>query len=156
MGIEVLYGNRDFDEYIDSFGKYFDVIYLSRAHISIKYVNKIKQDTHAKIIYDSHDLAFLREERRAEIENNVKLMEDVNKIKQREFNLARISDAMIVVSPYERELMLSENPNLKIYHMPHVHPVGTISVNGFQSRKDIMFIGGFVHPPNEYKVLYYW
>ncbi len=149
MGIEVLYGNRDFDEYIDSFGKYFDVIYLSRAHISIKYINKIKQDTHAKIIYDSHDLAFLREGRRAEIENNVKLMEDVNKIKQREFNLARISDAMIVVSPYERELMLSEDPNLKIYHMPHVHPVGTISVNGFQSRKNIMFIGGFVHPPNE-------
>ncbi|MEW6419174.1 MAG: glycosyltransferase family 4 protein [Nitrospirota bacterium] len=109
----------------------------------------ISQDTHAKIIYDSHDLAFLREERRAKIENNVKLMEDVNKIKQREFNLARISDAMIVVSPYERELMLSEDPDLKIYHMPHVHPVGTISMNGFQNRKDIMFIGGFVHPPNE-------
>ena len=50
MGIEVLYKTRDFDEYIDNFGKYFDVIYLSRAHISIKYINKIKKATNAKII----------------------------------------------------------------------------------------------------------
>ena len=155
MGIEVLYGNRDFDEYIDNFGKYFDVIYLSRAHISIKYINKIKKATNAKIIYDSHDLAFLREMRRAEIEKNPKLMQEISKIKKREFNLAKMGDAMIVVSLVEKEIMLQEDPSLVIYHLPHIHPLGIPSANGFKSRKDIMFIGGFVHPPNEDGVLWF-
>jgi len=149
MGIEVMYGYNDFNKYIDEVGKYFDVAYLSRAHIAIKYINKIKKCTAAKIIYDSHDLAFLREERRAEVENNSKLREEIHNIKQREFNLAKMSDAMIVVSPFEKELMLQEDRSLMVYHLPHVHPIGTVSMNGFAGRKDIMFIGGFVHPPNE-------
>jgi O-antigen biosynthesis protein len=145
----VIYGCNDFNKYIDGVGKYFDVAYLSRAHIAIKYINKIKKATAARIVYDSHDLAFLRERRRAEVENNSKLRGEIHKIKQREFNLAKMSDAMIVVSPYEKELMLQEDHSLAVYHMPHVHPLGPISMNGFSGRKDIMFIGGFVHPPNE-------
>jgi glycosyltransferase involved in cell wall biosynthesis len=149
MGIEVIYGYNDFNKYIDDAGKYFDVAYLSRAHIAIKYINKIKKCTTARIIYDSHDLAFLREKRRAEVENNSKLREEVQKIKQREFNLAKMSDAMIVVSPFEKELMLQEDRSLMVYHLPHVHPLGNVSMNGFAARRNIMFIGGFVHPPNE-------
>jgi GT2 family glycosyltransferase len=149
MGIEVIYGYNNFNKYIDDVGKYFDVAYLSRAHIAIKYINKIKKCTIAKIIYDSHDLAFLREKRRAEVENNSKLREEIQNIKQREFNLAKMSDAMIVVSPFEKEIMLQEDRSLMVYHLPHVHPLGTVSMNGFAGRKDIMFIGGFVHPPNE-------
>ncbi len=155
MGVEVIYGYNNFNKYIDDFGKYFDVAYLSRAHIAIKYINKIKKSTAAKIIYDSHDLAFLREERRAAVETNVKLKEEILKIKQREFNLAKMSDAMIVVSPYEKELMLQEDPSLTVYHLPHIHPVGPVSKNGFSGRRDIMFIGGFVHPPNEDAVCWF-
>jgi glycosyltransferase involved in cell wall biosynthesis len=76
-------------------------------------------------------------------------MKEIHKIKKREFSLAKMSDAMIVVSPYEKELMLKEDPSLVIYHLPHIHPLGMKPTNSFASRKDIMFIGGFVHPPNE-------
>ena len=105
-----------------------------------------------KSSYDSHDLAFLREMRRAEIEKNPKLMQEISKIKKREFNLAKMGDAMIVVS--HKGNHAAGRPffgNLPSAAYPLVNP----SANGFKSRKDIMFIGGFVHPPNEDGVLWF-
>jgi GT2 family glycosyltransferase len=148
-GIEVIYGNRDFREYIQNNGRYFDVAYLTRPHIAARYIDIIRNYCEAKIIYDTQDLCFLREKRRAEIEGNIKLNQEVDRIKERELSLVRLSDATIVVSAYEKGILLSEVPNSKVYLLPHIHPVDNFSFKLFSERKDIMFIGGFGHPPNE-------
>mgnify|MGYP007049229555 CR=1 FL=1 len=53
--------------------QYIDTVVLSRPHISKKYIDFIKQNTNAKIVYYVHDLHFLREFREYELTKNPKL-----------------------------------------------------------------------------------
>ncbi len=155
MGIEVIYGNKNFNEYIEKFGRYFDIAFLSRPHIAIKYINEIKTKTGMKIIYDCHDLVFLREMRRANIENSNVVRETALKSKKDELYLSSISDAVVVLSSFERDLLLKEDPNIKVYLIPLVYPRPAVQVKPFNETEGLLFIAGFVHPPNEDAVLWF-
>ena len=56
MGVEVIYGTFDFDSWIQDNGRYLDIILFSRPLVSIKYIDKIKANSKAKIFYCMHDL----------------------------------------------------------------------------------------------------
>lgn len=155
MGIEVIYGNKNFDKYVGKFGRYFDVAFLSRPHIAIKYINEIKTKTSMKIIYDCLDLVFLREMRRADIENSNGVRENALKSKKDELYLSSVSDAVVILSSFERDLLLKENPNIKVYLMPLVYPMPALKVKPFSETEGLLFIAGFVHPPNEDAVLWF-
>ncbi len=155
MGIEVIYGNEKFEDYLDQYGKYFDIAFLSRPCIAIKYIHAIKAKTKMKVIYDCHDLTYLREMRRAKIESNKTAMEAALKSKKDELYLSSISDAVVVLSSFERDLLLKENPNIKVYLMPLVYPLSSLKIKQFHETKGLLYIGGFVHPPNEDAVLWF-
>jgi O-antigen biosynthesis protein len=149
-GVEVIFApyTVSIEDYLVRNGKYFDIVILSRAHIAIQHISNIKKYCpKAKVIFDTVDLQFLRESRRAEVENNEKLRKEVERLKRLEFQLARMSDITLVVSPVEKEIMLKEDPSLRvelISNIHHIHP----PQNGFSVRKDLVFLGGFAHPPN--------
>ncbi|MBI5675729.1 MAG: glycosyltransferase [Nitrospirae bacterium] len=155
MGVEVIYGNEKFEDYLNTYGKYFDIAFLSRPHIAIKYIHAIKAKTHMKVIYDCHDLTYLREMRRAEIESNKTAMEAALKSKKDELYLSSISDAVVVLSSFERDLLLKENPNIKVYLIPLVYPLPNLKIKQYYETKGLLYIGGFVHPPNEDAVLWF-
>lgn len=56
MGVEVIYGPFDFDLWIRNNGKYLDNILFSQPRVSIKYIDKIKARSKAKILYCMDDL----------------------------------------------------------------------------------------------------
>ncbi len=87
LGIEVIYGNQNFHNYIKENGKFFDYIFLSRPHISKNYIDLIKLYSDATVIYDTVDLHYLREERRAKIENDPNILEEAKNWKNIEFYL---------------------------------------------------------------------
>ena len=63
IGIEILYGidyRNNFSNWLKNNGSFFDLVYLLRPHISIKYIDKIKESTRAKIFYNGTDFHFLR------------------------------------------------------------------------------------------------
>ncbi|MGW8323943.1 MAG: glycosyltransferase family 4 protein, partial [Thermodesulfobacteriota bacterium] len=67
--------------------------------------------------------------------------------------LGASSDAMVVVSKVEKELLAGLLPAEK------VHLVSTVTVThpvtaGFAERRGVLFVGGFLHPPNEDAVRY--
>ena len=110
MGIEVIYGYANFNDYIKKYGRYIDVAFVSRALTAISFLEKIKSNSQAKIIYVPHDLHFLREFRRAELENNTKLEKYARKLQRLEFSLSRKSDITLVFSDFEKKVLQDTDP----------------------------------------------
>ena len=87
MGVEVLYGAVNFDQWIALNGQYIDYVWLSRPIISIEYMDALKKFTTAKILYNVVDLHYLREFRRYEIERDEKIKEEAKAWQEMEFKL---------------------------------------------------------------------
>jgi len=157
-GIEVIYGPFFFsvEEYIKRNGKYFDIVILSRPHIAIKHLNSVKENCNrAKVIYDTKDLVYMREFRRAEIENNKKVLKLAEASKKTEFYLAENSDLTLVVSPEEKKILLKEDPKLNVEVLRHVLPIIEQPKKSFSEKKDLLYVGGFNHIPNIDGVIYF-
>jgi len=157
MGIEVVY-ETPFKKYIKKYGKYIDIVFIARPHIAIKYIDLIlKYSSRAKIFYIAHDLHFLREKRRAEIEteNKNRILKESRKFKKMEFYIISKSDKVLLFSPVEKEIVLKENPTFNVEIIPGSILSPNRCIKGFKERKDIMFLGGFFHKPNEDGVLWF-
>jgi GT2 family glycosyltransferase len=157
-GIEVIYGPYvlSVEEYIKRHGRYFDVVILSRPQIAIKHIESVKRNCdRAKIIYDTKDLVYIRESRRAEVENSEKVRKLAEASKRTEFYLAENTDLTLVVSPEEKKILLKENPRLNVEVLRHVLPVIKQPKKPFSERKDLLYVGGFYHIPNVDGVIYF-
>ena len=153
MGIEVLYGNYYFkywDEWLKDNAKYFDYIYLNRPHIAIKYIDILKEYTKGKIIYFGHDLHYLRELREYEINGDKTQLESSQKWKKIEFDLINKADVVYVVGSYEFEVLKEQFPKKIIRNIPifTYDPLTETRPLSLIGRKDLLFVGGFGHPPN--------
>jgi O-antigen biosynthesis protein len=149
-GVEVLYSPyiRSVEDYIKNNGQSFEVVVLSRPHVAIKFIDIVKTTCKtAQIIYDTVDLVFLREFRRAKLENSAKLFEVAKTSKKVELYLAQNSDLTLVVSPVEKELLVNEVSSLKVQVLSLVYRV-TEPKKDFHERRNILFVGGFDHLPN--------
>jgi GT2 family glycosyltransferase len=154
MGIEVIYGPNSFKRYVRDVGRYIDIACISRPHIAINYIDDLRKYSRARVIYIPHDLNFLREERRAEVEKNEQVLKEAEKWRTKEFYLMGKSDTTIVFSPVEAAVVKEADPGIDVRVTPWVQPLHG-SKNGFGQRKNIIFIGGFGHPPNEDALLWF-
>jgi len=153
MGIEVLYGidyNKNIYKWIELNKENIDVVYLNRPHISIKYIDFIKQKTDIKIIYYGHDLHFLREMREYELTGKEECKLESEKWQRTEFELMRKSDYVYYPSYVEVEEIKKINPDqdVKAINAYMFDNVDAEKKYNFSKRKGIMFVGGFAHTPN--------
>ena len=160
MGVEVLYGNRyanGWKQWIRQNGRYFDYAYLNRPHIAVKYIDFIKTNSSAKIIYFGQDLHYLREQRQYEIEKDPALLSSSREWKKKEFDLIRKADVVYVVGSYELGVLQKEFPlktirNIPVYFYEEDQPKNGLPI---AQRKDLLFVGGFSHLPNVDAVLWF-
>ncbi|MGG4049562.1 glycosyltransferase [Paenibacillus favisporus] len=155
MGVEVLYGNdhaKNINKWIKTNGQYLDYVYLNRPHISIKYMDVFKKHTNAKVIYFGHDLHYLREMRNYEITKNPSVLKSVEEWKETEFKLFEMADVIHVVGSFEKQVLFEQFPHKPIRNIPlfpYSEPYGEKhSIDTFEERKDLLFVGGFNHKPN--------
>lgn len=128
-------------------GWMYDIIILSRFGIAKKYIDLVKIFcSRAKILYNSIDLSFLRESRRAYIENRADI--DVDNEKLDEMRIIRKSTVTLVVSPFEREILLREDASLNVAVVSNMYRDVHVPQRKFQEKKNIIFIGYFDHLPN--------
>lgn len=160
MGVEVLHGNyycNNWKKWLEDNGKVFDYAYLNRPHISEKYIDLIRKYTDAKIIYFGHDLHYLREYREYEITGDKAKLKSSNEWKEKEFNLFRKADAIHVVGSYEEGILKKEFKDKSIHNIPvYIYDSIRDDVNkNFMERENIIFVGGFGHPPNTDAVFWF-
>lgn len=160
MGIEILYGNfyyNNWQEWLKNNLKYFDFVYLQRPHISIKYIDLVKQYGRAKIFYFAHDLHHLREYRQYQLDHNPETLKSSEHWKKIEYELFDKADVGHVVGSYEQAIMQEAFPNKPIRNIPlYIYEDELDDIQkDFAKRQDIMYVGGFGHPPNEDAVLWF-
>lgn len=152
MGVEVLYGPyyaKHWSDWLAENGTHIDYVFLNRPHISVKYIDKVRQKTSAKIIYYGHDLHFLREQREYELTGDSSLLKSAEEWKQKELTLMQKADVSYYPSYVEVQEIQRLDASLLVRAIPaylfdKAEPV-TFDVT---RRRGMMFIGGFAHRPN--------
>jgi GT2 family glycosyltransferase/glycosyltransferase involved in cell wall biosynthesis len=148
-GVEVVYGGTNIGDFLRENGKYYDTVMLSRPRIASFLMEFCRQHcTKAKIIYDTVDLHFLRLRRQAEYEPSPKrLLEQSAKLELIEKYLIEQADVTCVVSDVEQKILKQEGYETLILSNVHIIDEDSYKI-GYDNRKDLLFIGGYGHPPN--------
>lgn len=159
MGVEMLCGNYYYNhwkEWIKENAAAFDFILLSRPHISIKYIDYLRETTDAKIVYYVQDLHYLREAREYELTHDPERLKIAQKVKEQEFYLMEHSDVVLTPSSTEKEIINAEIAGNKAEDIPiYCYTEFDESPLDRTEGHDIMFVGGFVHRPNEDGILWF-
>jgi GT2 family glycosyltransferase/glycosyltransferase involved in cell wall biosynthesis len=157
LGVEVLWHPwlADPVRWFAENGRRFDLVFISRHYIASSYVGLVRLHApQARLVFDTVDLHYLREQREAELSNREDLAHAADVTRTKELALIRSCDVTLVVSPVEQELLRHEAPGARVEVLSNVHEVFGRR-REFAQRRDLMFMGGFQHPPNTDAALWF-
>jgi len=157
LGVEALYHPFVADPiaWLRSHGRSLDAILLSRHYVAANYVGIARlYAPQARLIFDTVDLHYLREQRAAALEGRSELAQQAARTRAQELKLMRECDVSLVVSAIEKELLARDVPHARVEILSNVHEVHGRK-REFAERRDLVFVGGFQHPPNVDAVLWF-
>ena len=146
-GVEVLGTEDTWWPHLESLKESVSHVWLSRPDVTQRYLSKFGEVLpNARIVYDTVDLHFLREQRAADVGTQFGEAPDAKATRQLEIGLMKSVDDVVVVSPVEQQLLIDEE-GIAAAIVPNVHTTvdNWASPNG---REGILFVGNFRHPPN--------
>ena len=156
-GVEVVFHPyaTSVTELLGTRGVEFDLILVARHYIVAKHLDAVRSFApQALLVFDTVDLHFLREERKAALEASAAAAATAQTTRDVELALIRKSDVTLVVSPIEKRLLDELVPEARVRVLSNIHellPGG----KPYAEREGLVFIGGFQHPPNTDAVLWY-
>jgi len=156
-GIECLHSPflPGFDTFFAERGKDFDVILLSRAHVTEEMLPLCrKYAPNTPVIFDTVDLHFLRGHREAELTQDDAKRKRAAEMESLELGLGSASDAVIVVSTEERRILERKLPGHRVGLISMIHDAQS-EIPPYSSRRDCLFVGGFEHTPNVDAMLWF-
>lgn len=157
QGIEVVYGAefRDgFGAWLKKNGSYIDFVFLSRPHVAVDFIETIRKECSAKILFYGHDIHHLRIDEQLKHQPSKELSRERAKFLGYEEDIW--SSADVLYYPAEGESSI-------VRHWIERNGCGgrvrTIPVYAFDSfaerpednlreRRDLLFVAGFAHAPN--------
>ncbi len=150
LGTEVL--NRpwvpNLPQWLREHGGELHAVILCRHTVAGQYASLVRKHApQARLLFDTVDLHFLREQRAAELSNNATMARQAKASRRSELSLIEQCDVTFVVSPHEQALLAHELPHAKVELLSNIHDVHGCG-KPFADRQDLVFIGGFGHPPN--------
>ena len=135
-------------DYITQCGPAFDLCVLCRVYCGGAYLELLqRQCRRARLVFNSIDLNFLREERRARLTDDAQLLSVIDQLREREEHVIRSCDATLVVSEAEAVLLANTMPASLVAQMPLARPTAP-PATPFAERRGIGFVGSFAHTPN--------
>jgi glycosyltransferase involved in cell wall biosynthesis len=153
MGVEVLVGEhmaRNIEDWLLENARYIDVVYIHRPHIAEQFMKPLgKMSPRPKMIYFGHDLHYLRHGREADLSGSPVDRKTAESWRAREYRIFDQVDQVYYPSRVEVEEILSNKPGLDIKAIP-LYALPDVSIEPFDISQcsDILFVGGFNHPPN--------
>jgi SAM-dependent methyltransferase len=149
-GIRLIVGeaNVSAEQLLQEKASDFDLIFLNRIHVAgrlLAHVRRCAPD--ARIVFNTIDLHFLREEREAALNGSQEKAQAAAQRRQDELCCITASDATIVLSEAEGRLLSALAPSAAIHVIPFVRVASDV-VAPFDERTGVLFVGGFLHAPN--------
>jgi GT2 family glycosyltransferase/glycosyltransferase involved in cell wall biosynthesis len=148
MGVEVFYGQLDVNAELATIGPRLSTVILSRPHAASRWLDVLREYAPAAtIVYDTVDLHWLREARRAGHFSLDELPPKAQALRYLELAMVRAADVSLTVTEDERAQIERDVPGADVRVVPNVHDVQPL-VSPPEDRTGILFVGGFEHPPN--------
>jgi len=164
LGIEVISCNGDFisfEEWIKKNGEYIDVAFLSRPYVALKYIQGLKENSKASIVFYGHDIHSLRT--KGELEFNpadqALLARLVNE-QEEETKCWEKCDVIFYPSIDEKNHIAENFPLINVDILPlycksDEEILAAKTITEFDKRSGILFVGGFGHSPNKDGILWF-
>ncbi|MCE9587140.1 MAG: glycosyltransferase family 4 protein [Verrucomicrobia bacterium] len=163
LGIKVLHKAPyifSFEDWIKAFGNDLKVVFLSRPHVAVQFLNAIKKNSSASIVYYGHDLHVERMNLQNILVPGSFTEETVEAVKNMEEECWDKSDVILYPSIDEVNLLREKYPHRRINILPIECRADTeineaVTPNDFGERDGMLFVGGFSHLPNQDAVLWF-
>lgn len=133
-----------------------DFVLLYRASIASPLINIVRKFApRAKLLFNAVDLHHLRKKREAEISKSPIKFIAAKRMRKIELGVIKKVDATILLSSHEVKIVRGLIPEARLFHIPVVREIAGPSGTPWAKRRDIVFIGGYKHPPNIDAVLFF-
>ncbi|MBT5222952.1 MAG: glycosyltransferase, partial [Gammaproteobacteria bacterium] len=156
-GIEVLYAPHvtSVEQHLKECENRYDLAFLFRPGVVERHLKSIRKHCpKVKVLFHTVDLHFLRMSREAELQTDKTKQKAADEMKQCELAAIRATDACIVHSTVELELLQPMLPDAKLHVFPLIMDIAG-SNKTFADRRNIVFVGGYQHTPNVDAVHYF-
>ncbi|WP_127564824.1 glycosyltransferase [Stenotrophomonas indicatrix] len=150
MGVEVWYAPflDGVAGWLRSHGPRFHVVMMVRHHVANECLPLLKRYApQARTVFDTVDLHYLRERRGAEVAGDAGLLRNAERTRASELAVMDQCDITVLVSAAEREQLQADAPQVRVELISNLHEVAGTGAP-FAQRHDLVFVGGFRHPPN--------
>ena len=150
LGVEVLQRpwTRSLPGWLREHGRQLHAVMLCRHNVAGQYAGLVRRHApQARLLFDTVDLHFLREQRAAGLTGNAALARQAQASQRSELALIAASDVSFVVSAHEQSLLRQLLPAARVELLSNIHEVHGCR-QPHAARRDLVFIGGFGHPPN--------
>lgn len=157
LGIEVMHGKYagSVRKLLRDRGPTLDAIVFCRHYIASQYVEHVRSwAPRARIVFDTVDLHFVREEREAKLHASESMARAAAATRVKELRVISRSDVTIVVSEFEKHLLAQIAPTAGVEIISNIHADSPARAS-YAAREGILFVGGFRHPPNVDAVRWY-
>ncbi|WP_404542858.1 glycosyltransferase [Dyella agri] len=150
LGCEVLCQPEtvDLPDWLRGHGSELHAVMLCRHTVAGQYAALVRRHApQARLLFDTVDLHFLREQRAAELSDKLAMKRQAESSRRSELALIEQVDISFVVSPHEQALLKEVLPSARVELLSNIHDVHGCR-RPYAERRDLVFIGGFGHPPN--------
>ena len=152
LGIETIDGDwyrENWEDWLSENGHEIDYAFFHKPDPATKFLPAVKRCTNAAIIYQCHDLHYLRLRRKAQLENDQAIFEEANHYEEKEEFIFANSDVLLTFSEVEEQFIQAKFPHKKVFTVPLFFYSETYEPNrDFSKRKDLLYVGSCAHSPN--------
>lgn len=149
---DIKLNDSSFDQWLSALNP--DLVVFDRFMIEEQYGWRVQETCpNALKILDTEDLHFLRQARQTAVKQKKSLAQSdlYNDVTKRELAAILRCDLSLIISQAEMELLQTFNISPRIlYYLPFLEEeiTSTKNWNTFEERKDLVFIGNYLHEPN--------
>ncbi len=150
LGVEVWYAPylQGIGGWLREHGARFQVVMMVRHHVALECLSLLRSFApQARTVFDTVDLHYLRERRGAEIAGDANLLRAAEHTRRQELQVMAQADVTLLVSPAEQQQLQSDAPRVRTELLSNLHEVAGAGAS-WEQRRDLVFVGGFRHPPN--------
>jgi glycosyltransferase involved in cell wall biosynthesis len=152
LGIETLDGDwygENWENWLRENGKGIDYVFIHKPDPADAFLSAVRTYTQAAIIYQCHDLHYLRLRRKAEVENDEAMLEEAARYEQIENHIFTNSDVLLTFSEVEEKILQEKYPQKRVFTVPlYFYSDMPNPDHDFSKRQDLLFVGACSHTPN--------
>ena len=160
MGVEVLYGwdmSNHWKGWLERNGSYIDNVMIMRPFNAERFMGPVKTYCpHANIIYHTCDLHYVRFLKQYECTGDERFRKESESCRILEHVAIRESDVVLSLNDSESRIIDDIAQSDKAVTVPiyYFDPIDS-GDRDYAGTKDLLFVGGFRHPPNADAVLWF-